>query len=122
VIVVNKCTTPPENLDLRIAPSEPTLTIGVDVLHDRPWTVTGVVRREQVFLVPGADLHHVRHLILLTLLAFDVVPEASNRSGGKEVLCDGEAHEYAESSRNDHNESDQHTVESHLGREVDGFR
>jgi hypothetical protein len=122
LIVVSKYTIAPESLDLRLATSESAFTIGVDVLHDRPWTVTGVVRREQVFLVPGADLHHVRHLILLTLLAFDVAPEASNRSGGKEILCDCEAHEYAESIRNDHNESDQHAIESHLGAEVDEFR
>jgi hypothetical protein len=60
--------------------------------------VAGIVFREKVFLVPGADLHHVRH------------------------LCDGEAHEYAESSRNDHDESDQHAIESHFGGKIDGFR
>jgi hypothetical protein len=84
--------------------------------------VAGIVFREKVFLVPGADLHHVRHLILLALLAFDVASEVSYRCGGEEVLCDGEAHEYAESSRNDHDESDQHAIESHFGGKIDGFR
>ena len=81
--------------------------------------MTGIVLCEQVFLVPGADLHHVRHLILLALLAFDVASEVSYRRGGKEVLCDGEAHEYAESGCNDHDESDQHAIESHFGGKVD---
>jgi len=84
--------------------------------------VTGIVLCEQVFLVPGADLHHVRHLVLLALLAFDVASKVSYRRGGKEVLCDGEPHEYAESSRNDHDERDQHAVESHLGGKVEESR
>lgn len=110
------CTESPKNPDLRLAALESTLSIGVDVFHDRSWTVTRVLR-EQFFLVPSADLHHVCRLILLALLTFDVVSEASDRSRGKEVLCDGETHEYAESGGNDHNESDQHAIESHLGGE-----